>query len=311
MQDLLPKPLTSQAQFFARQRIEIKLNVQKIVAAIDADPQIVGAGLVYIDADYNVVTLREFQPICSVRPKRVILREVKKYLTPDQYAHELQRSPRESHVLKEAVNTTISCAGAIIGWVVVFSGTIAAPFTAGASMVVTTIGYAAAGAGTLQCMNGAWRTAQEVFDPEANDALDAAEWYQSVSLLLDAVSLLGVGASGLTTLKYLRMQKAATGRSWTDVAKSMSRQQRKALTKELLSVKHPNLTAKQLKLQQAAGALTKRYTPTQFSHATKVLIRDSLGASLGMGGSGTVQDIVGSVGSEVKSIAMGLYEEIE
>ncbi|WP_263226205.1 hypothetical protein [Pseudomonas alabamensis] len=52
---------------------------------------------------------------------------------------------------------------------------------------------------------------------------------------------------------------------------------------------------------------SRSYTPTQFSHATKILIGDSLG----IGGSGTVQDIVGSVGSEVKSIAMGLYEELE
>jgi hypothetical protein len=52
---------------------------------------------------------------------------------------------------------------------------------------------------------------------------------------------------------------------------------------------------------------SRSYTPTQFSHATKILI----GNSLGIGGSGTVQDIVGSVGSEVKSIAMGLYEELE
>jgi len=49
---------------------------------------------------------------------------------------------------------------------------------------------------------------------------------------------------------------------------------------------------------------SRSYTPTQFSHATKILIGDSLG----IGGSGTVQDIVGS---EVKSIAMGLYEELE
>jgi hypothetical protein len=49
---------------------------------------------------------------------------------------------------------------------------------------------------------------------------------------------------------------------------------------------------------------SRTYTPTQFSHATKILIGDSLG----LAGSGTVQDIVGS---GVKSIAMGLYEELE
>uniref|UniRef100_UPI0035A5D93B NAD synthetase n=1 Tax=Pseudomonas fluorescens TaxID=294 RepID=UPI0035A5D93B len=296
----MANPLANHSQFLARQRIQGQINLPQMCSAIDADPQIAGAGLVYIDAECNIVTLREFQPICSIRPKRVILREVKKYMTPDQYTQELQHSPRESRLVKEAVNTTLSCAGAFIGWVVVFSGTIAAPFSAGASLVLTYVGGAAAAASSIQCGIGVMRTVREVTNPAANDALDAQEWYQAASLVLDGVSLLGVGASGLTTIKYLRVHKAATGRSWVELVKSLSRQQRKALTDELLSLKHPSLTAKQLKLQQAAGTVVKRYTPTQISHATRTLIRDSLGATFGLGGSGTVQ-----------SIAVGLYEEFE
>ncbi|MGB9088044.1 MAG: NAD synthetase [Pseudomonas farsensis] len=284
----------------ARQRIQARINLPQLFAAIDADPRIVGAGVVYIDAEFNVITLREFQPICSIRPKRVILREIKKYQTPDQYTQQLQTNPRESKVVKEAVNTTLSCAGAVIGWFVVFSGTIAAPFSAGTSLVLTYVGGAAATASSIQCGIGLMRTVREVTNPAANDALDSNQWYQNASLVLDGVSLLGVGASGLTTLKYLQVHKASTGRSWLELTKSLSRQQRKSLTDELLSIKHPTLTAKQLKLEQAAGNLTKRYTPTEISHATKTLMRDSLGATFGFAGSGTVQ-----------SIAVGLYEEFE
>jgi hypothetical protein len=98
----------------------------------------------YIDADFNVVTLREFQPICSIAPKRIILREAQKYIAPAQFAQQVQDNPRESRLVGEAINTSLSCAGAIIGWLVVLSGTVAVPFTAGASSVVTVIGYTAA-----------------------------------------------------------------------------------------------------------------------------------------------------------------------
>ncbi|MFJ9992403.1 NAD synthetase [Pseudomonas putida] len=300
MRDLLVNELANTSQFLAQQRIQSRINLPQMFAAIDADPRIVGAGVVYIDGDFNVITLREFQPLCSIKPKRVILREIKKYQTPAQYTEQLQNNPRESRVVKEAINTTLSCASAFIGWWVVFSGTIAAPFTAGTSLVLTYVAGAAATASSAQCAIGGIRTVREMADPAANDAMDENQWYQAASMVLDGVSLLGVGASGLTTLKYLQVHKASTGRSWFELTKSLSRQQRKALTDELLSIKHPSLTPKQLKLQQSAGTMIKRYTPTQINHATQTLLRDSLGATLGLSGSATVQ-----------SIAVGLYEEVE
>ncbi|MGE8392782.1 NAD synthetase [Pseudomonas sp. BIGb0427] len=300
MSELLNRLDNNPSQFFARQRIESSINLPKLFAAIDADPGIVGAGVVYIDADYNVVTLREFQPICSVLPKRVILREAKKYLAPAQFADQLQNNPREARVVKEAVNTTLACASAILGWFVMVSGTIAVPFSGGLGAVVAIAGKAAIAAGAMQCMIGVARTGQEIIDPSLNDELDAQEWFRHTSNVLDAVSLMGVGASGLTTVKFLQMRKAATGSSWYELSRSLSRQQRKALTTELLSIKHPSLTAKQLKLQQSAGALPKRYTPTQLQHATKTLIKDSIAATFGFAGSNTVQ-----------TIAVGLYEELE
>ncbi len=60
---------SNRSQFMARQRIESQINLPRLFAAIDADPAIVGAGVVYIDADFNVVTLREFQPISQHCPQ--------------------------------------------------------------------------------------------------------------------------------------------------------------------------------------------------------------------------------------------------
>ncbi|WP_414704897.1 NAD synthetase [Pseudomonas sp.] len=295
----MSNPLATNAQAVARLRVEAKINLPRLFAGIDADPGIVGAGVVYIDAEYNVVVLREFQPVCSLQPKRVILREAPKYIAPAQFMSQLQTNPRESRVVSEAVSMTASCAGAFLGWVVLFSGTIAVPFSAGASLALTAVGYAAATASTGQCLIGVARTFNELNDPAANDAMDQETWYQAATPVLDAVSLLGVGASGLSTLRFLQVRKAATGTNWYQLMRSLSRQQRKTLTRELLMLKHPSLTAKQLKLRQAAGELVKRHTPTQIKHATQTLIKDSLGAAIGLGSSGSVQ-----------TIAVGLYEEL-
>ncbi|TFY84730.1 NAD synthetase [Pseudomonas kairouanensis] len=294
---------SNRSQFMARQRIESEINLPRLFAAIDADPAIVGAGVVYIDASFNVVTLREFQPICSIAPKRVILREAQKYIAPTQFAQQVQDNPRESRLVGEAVNTTLSCAGAVIGWIVVLSGSVAVPFSAGASSVVVALGYTAATASSLQCFASGYRTVNEVRNPAKNDQLDSEEWYQYTMIALDAASLVGVGASSLATLKLVRLNKATTGKSVREVLRGLNRQERAKLTKELLSINDPRLSSKMIKLKQLSGELPKRFTPTEVKHATVTQIKDALGAVIGFTGS--------AVSGNVRTIAVGLYEEAE
>ncbi|AZE58983.1 MULTISPECIES: hypothetical protein [Pseudomonas] len=293
----------NRSQFMARQRIESQINLPRLFAAIDADPAIVGAGVVYIDADFNVVTLREFQPICSIAPKRVILREAQKYIAPTQFAQQVQDNPRESRLVGEAVNTTLSCAGAVIGWIVVLSGSVAVPFSAGASSVVVALGYTAAAASSVQCFASGYRTVNEIRNPARNDQLDSEEWYQYTMIALDAASLIGVGSSALATVKLVRLNRASTGKSVREVLRGLNRQERAKLTKELLSINDPRLTSKMIKLKQLSGELPKRFTPTEVKHATVTQIKDALGAAIGFTGS--------AVSGNVRTIAIGLYEEAE
>ncbi|MBI6978452.1 MULTISPECIES: NAD synthetase [Pseudomonas] len=294
---------SNRSQFMARQRIESLINLPRLFAAIDADPAIVGAGVVYIDADFNVVTLREFQPICSIAPKRLILREAQKYIAPTQFAQQVQDNPRESRLVGEAVNTTLSCAGAVIGWIVVPSGSVAVPFSAGASSVVVALGYTAAAASSVQCFASGYRTVNEIRNPARNDQLDSEEWYQYTMIALDAASLVGVGSSALATVKLVRLNKASTGKSVREVLRGLNRQERAELTKELLSINDPRLTSKMIKLKQLSGELPKRFTPTEVKHATVTQIKDALGAAIGFTGS--------AVSGNVRTIAIGLYEEAE
>lgn len=291
---------STHSQVMARQRIEASINLKKLYADIDADPAIVGAGVVYIDADFNVVTLREFKPLCSIRPKRIILREAKPYIAPEQFAQQVQNDPRESRLLSEAVNATLACSGALLGWIAVIGGSVTVPFTGGASLIISAIGAASLGAGTAQCANGVYRVRNELVRPEINDRLDSNEWYTTTLDVLDVASLLGIAATGATAARLLYMRKTMTGRSFNQSLQNLNRQERKRLTEELLALRHPELTSKLLKLQQRSGVLPKRYSATEISAAFKIKLSETLGMGVGLVGSSRVQ----------KSIAVGLYEEL-
>lgn len=282
MYSVMLKDGFSNARANARLRIESTLDLNRLFRAIDADPAIVGAGVVYIDNQFNVVTLRDFQPICSVTVKRVILREAPRHMAPQQFAQELETNPRESKIVFEAIGMALSCAGA--------------------STVVAYIGYAAAGATAAQCYVAIHRTIFELGKPEWNDALDSNEWYQNASMVLDTVSLIGAATTATTTIRSVSAIKAATGKGVRDVLKGLTRQDRVKLTNELLRLQDPRLSPQLLRLKKVSGELPKRFTPAQFRHGTLLQIKDSFGAGLAVVGSG--------VSGSLSAVAVGLYSEV-
>ena len=289
------------AHLTTRQWVESSIDLRKLFAAIDADPAIVGAGVVYLDGQLRAIVLREFQPICSVVPKKVILREAPSYVGRVEFARRLVNEPREADVTFEAVNAGFACASAVISWFVILGGAALSPFTFGATGVVAAIGYSSAIASSVQCVIGARRTYNEMTDPARNDALDSEQWYQAVTAGLDAVSLLGAGNTAMSTVRFVSMLKKTTGRNTHQVLKGLNRQERSKLTRELLSINHPEISRKMIRLRQAAGELPKRYTSAEIKRGTVVQMVDALGA---------ISSIAGSVRSgNMRTIAVGLYEE--
>jgi hypothetical protein len=290
------------AHLTTRQWVESTIDLRKLFAAIDADPAIVGAGVVYLDAQLRVIVLREFQPICSVVPKKVILREAPSYVGRVEFARRLANEPREADVTFEAVNAGFACASAVISWLVILGGAALTPFTFGATGVVAAISVVGASASTLQCAIGMRRTRNEFVDPALNDELDRNEWYQAVTLGLDAASLLGAGNTARSTIRMVNSLKKATGRSTHQVLKGLNRQERVKLTKELISINHPEISRKMLKLKQMTGEMPKRFTSSEVRRGTMIQMLDALGA---------VSSIAGSVRSgNIRIIAVGLHEEI-
>ncbi|SDR31300.1 hypothetical protein SAMN04490186_5002 [Pseudomonas grimontii] len=284
-----------------RQRIESSIDLRRLFFAIDSDPVLIGAGVVYIDENFNVVTLREFQAICSVRPIKVVLREAPRSVGAVEFKRMLEHEPRESKLVAEALGTAVTCGGAVLSWIVVTSGVMLMPFTAGTSVVITFIGQAALAASITQCIVGLGRTSVEAFAPQYLDQLDNEAWYQAVDATLDAIASLGVATSAWTTIKTVNTATKVTGKPLRQVLKGLNRQERAKLNDELLRLQDPRLTLKLLKVKQANRVLPKRISATEMQLATVNHIRDALAATLGFASS--------SMPGNIKTLAIGIYEE--
>lgn len=284
-----------------RQRIEGSIDLRRLFSVIDSDPALIGAGVVYIDEVFNVVVLREFQAICSVQPIKVVLREAPRHVGPVEFKRMLEHEPRESKLVAEALGTAVTCGGAVLSWIVVTSGVMLMPFTAGTSVVITFIGQAALAASITQCIVGLGRTSVEAFAPQYLDQLDNEAWYQAVDATLDAIASLGVATSAWTTIKTVNTATKVTSKPLRQVLKGLNRQERAKLNDELLRLQDPRLTLKLLKVKQANRVLPKRISATEMQLATVNHIRDALAATLGFASS--------SMPGNIKTLAIGIYEE--
>ncbi|WP_372822531.1 hypothetical protein ACCE15_09620 [Pseudomonas parafulva] len=112
----------SPSSYFLRQRIERLVDLQKLYDTIDRDPVIVGAAVVYIDVDYNILTLREFLPLCRTSPLKIVFQEQTAVITAEAYVERTYESGRPSEVLTEALNMGLACSTVIISGIVFILG---------------------------------------------------------------------------------------------------------------------------------------------------------------------------------------------
>ncbi|WP_282167407.1 hypothetical protein [Shewanella japonica] len=299
---LFRSPLHKQKEQNLKTRLEFSLNTTKIFKALDADPNTTGAGVVFIDNEFTAVTLRPFVPICRKYPIRLILREPPKGISATHYASQLKNSHRESQLTNELINTGLSCGAAVLSWVVIFGSTAAIPITGGASSAITYLGYAAATASGLQCLNGVARSAIEIHSPDNLNWLDNQQWYNSANTALDVISLGGAAAAGATTIKMVKTLKLTTSKSLTEILKGLSRADRKRLTMEIQRINQPGISAQVMKTLTNSGQLTKRYSSQALVNAVSLNLKDAIGASLSVTGS--------SLNGTIKNLAVGIYEEL-
>lgn len=172
------------------------------------------------------------------------------------------KNAKSSRIRKELISAGINCTGAVLAGAAASAGVAATPVTGGASAIVTLVAGAAALASAAQCGLGIGRVVMEIADPGWTEELDNEDWYGAASNVLDAVNLAGivVGAPGAyqSLAKILQMKKV-TGKSVAALLKGLTRQERKAVAKELAKAAE-QLSNKQWKQLVRAGKLPKIYS---------------------------------------------------
>ncbi|WP_028773741.1 hypothetical protein [Shewanella waksmanii] len=286
------------------QRIQSQLDTKTLFDNIDAISGLTGAGVVYIDGQFNIVELRPFEPVCRIDPVKIVLREPPKAMNQAAFASHLRGSQgniRESKLVSEVAGTILSCGAAFIGWTVILGSGAAIPLTGGTSSVVTYLAVGAASASALQCANGGIRTFNEYSKPQFNDLLDSNEWYRQATRALDLISLAGAGAASASMIKTIKMMQVGTSKSTLQILKGLSRPEKRRLNNEIARLNLPGASGRMIKSLSRKG-LIKKYTGTQITHAFRLQLKDAVGASLSFSGS--------ALTGTVKALAIGVYEEV-
>ncbi|MDO6775794.1 hypothetical protein Q4591_10530 [Shewanella sp. 3_MG-2023] len=286
------------------QRILAEIDTDTLFAKIDAMHGLTGAGVVYIDSKFNIVELRKFEAVCQINPVKIILREPPAQMNQAAFAAHLKGSQgniRESRLVSEVAGTVVSCGAAIIGWMVILGSATAIPLTGGTSSAITYLAIGATAASSMQCVNGAYRTVNEITEPSKNDSLDSLEWYQAASNIIDLVSIAGAGAAAAVTVKSIKLMQAQTGKSTYAMLKGLSRPEQRRLSAELLRLNVTGGSNTVLKSMLRKGAV-RRYSNKHITASFRLQLTDAIGASLSFTGS--------ALSGNIRNLAIGIYEEV-
>lgn len=279
--------------------LQQEIDLPTLFRNIDAIPELLGAGVFYIDGNLTVVELREFQPICRINPVNIILKEAPQNIGSQDYAIKI-KTERDSKLVGEMAGAALSCGAAIISWVVVIGSGAAVPLSGGATTFVTYLSISAGVASSAQCVNGAYRVYNEITTPQSNDSLDSKEWYSIMMSALDAISLAGAAAAGAATIKAVLVLKRSTTRTLLQLLQGLSRAERKRITEEVIRMNHPGISNNKLRALIKSGVYPQRFKTVEIGYALQLQLKDAIGATLSFTGS--------ALSGNIKQIAIGIYE---
>lgn len=262
-----------------------------------------GAGIVFIDANYNIMKLREFSAHCRRSPIYFVLKEPEIPKNELMYAAELSVRERESKLVLEASSTLVACTAAALSWIVVLGSGAAAPISGGTSTAVSYLAAGAALTSGAQCVNGLFRISMEVMNPQRLDSLDSEAWYTHTSNALEVISLAGASAAAFSAIRAAQTLKVSTGKSYRQALSGLNRQERKRLTEEIIRRNHPGVSNQVLKAMVRSGGYPTRYTVQEISYTLRDQIKSAVAASLSFYGSVTA--------GAIRSLAVGIYEVLD
>ncbi len=238
-------------------------------------PDLAGAGIGFVGDD--ACTVLRAPTHSSGLPTYVVLQDE---VVPDP---EIVPPP---DIRLELTGVGLNCSGAVMAWGALAGEGLAAPLSGGATLALALVTWGAAIATSAQCATSIIRATDIwVNDGQWTRWLDSNEYYETTSVWLDRISLLGAVASGSAAVRAAMAIRRATGRSRTVILKGLSRAERKRLSEELIRLEKPALSNGAMKDLIRAGQFPKRLTSREVSKRLFIQLQDAVSASLAFTGS--------------------------
>lgn len=206
---------------------------------------------------------------------------------------------KERDIQAELKNVGLTCGGFAIGGLLSFFSAVALPAHGG---VVTYIVGSGTLAAFLSCGDAPTRLTSQTYV----DFVDTKEWYVYLILALDAISLLSGAFIISNSLKNLaRLRKISSNELFRQID-SMSRGERKAISKEIAEIIHPGVPNRALKEMLRTGALPKRFLFSDITQTSRKELLRILAIGFDFLGSG----YIGILNQINKEIVLAIQEDV-
>lgn len=254
----------------------IQIDQAKLFSQIDAVASLRGAGVVYI-GEFTCTLLRRSEHPSGLETYIII----EESLRSETEVTPVAPAATKARLSSELIGLGLNCGSAVLTGLAVAGEVGAAPLTAGSSALLVYPTAVAAVGTSLQCGIAIGRVINHVFiDPRNNEQLDSTEWYRTTSDVLDAISLVGVGANAGLALKSIIRLRQASGHSFMKILKGMDRAERKRLAQDLARHASGATSNKQLKALIRAGKFPKIFSQQQVSQAMLAQLYGAISSAL-------------------------------
>ena len=131
--------------------------------------------------------------------------------------------------------------------------------------------------------------------------------YQIAYIALDSISLVGALVAGTAVIKAFKLIQKNSGRTTKQILKSVTRAEKRRLTKDIVRLNNPNNPNKSTKALKAilnTEDSKNMYTKLKITKALKLHLKDGVGAALTFSGSA----FAGFSSNQIKAIAVTVFE---
>ncbi len=288
---------------------DVDFDFEALGQALDCQRDFYGVGIIYSE-DQREYVVR--QPRNAVSVKYVIVTKTP-HINKDVAAASLKDAISTPSLSKEITSTVLSCGGLLLTIGAAIVGTGAVPFTLGASSAMVALAISGTAATATQCVLGLYR----IYDINSNNAentvwLDSQQWYLTTSCILDIMSVASAGAALKDVLITYRAMRASSSLKVSQWLRSLPRQDRARITKEIMRIQNPGISNKAIKSFIAIGKYPKRFPNEGLQKTLQVQLMNGLNSMAAFSGS-AIGGVLNSPASILDSgeYVVGMLQSIE